>query len=68
MANAAGRSTARVARIGTKSFTLGEEIWQGTRHCVRATATYAYMDYRRNVSVAIPEAARTALEGHLRAE
>jgi len=34
-----------VERIGTKSFTLYEEVWQGERFCAKGTATYVYFNY-----------------------
>lgn len=55
-----------VDRIGTKSFTLYEELWQGKRLTARGTVTYVYYDYDKGRSEAIPAEARAALEAHLR--
>ena len=54
-----------VQRIGTKSFTLYEEIWQGGRVCTRGTATYVYFDFEAQQSRAVPESVRAALGEHL---
>ena len=54
-----------VQRIGTKSFTLYEEIWQGERMCVKGTSTYVYFDYKAQQSKAIPASVRAALGEHL---
>ena len=55
-----------VARIGTKSFQLYEELWQGARLCAKGTATYVYMNYDQGRSEAVPADARRALEAHLK--
>ncbi|MEL6426618.1 MAG: thioesterase family protein [Pseudomonadota bacterium] len=55
-----------VERIGTKSFTLYEEIWQGERHCAKGTVTYVCFDYAAQRSVPVPEHVRAALTAHLR--
>ena len=57
-----------VQRIGTKSFTLSEELWQGQRLCARGTATYVYFNYEKGVSEPVPPDARAALERHLKAD
>ena len=53
----------RVDRIGTRSFTLSEEVWQGDKRCARGTAVYVYFDYATQQSQAIPDDVRIALEG-----
>lgn len=55
-----------VDRIGTKSFKLYEEIWQGERHCASGTATYVYFNIETQQSEPVPEDCRTAFEAHLR--
>ena len=55
-----------VERIGTKSFTLYEEIWQRDTLTVKATVTYVYFDYREQRSRALPEEAVRRLRAHLR--
>ena len=41
-------------RVGTKSFTVAEEIWQGGQRCAHGTATYVYFNYENQVSEKIP--------------
>lgn len=55
-----------VDRIGTKSFTMYEELWQGGRLTARGTVTYVHYDYDKGRSEAIPAEVRAALEAHLR--
>jgi acyl-CoA thioester hydrolase len=55
-----------IDRIGTKSFTVYEEIWQRDELCARGTATYVYMNYVENRSEVIPADARSEFEKHLR--
>lgn len=55
-----------VERVGTKSFTLYEEIWQGARLCAKGTVTYVYFDYARQRAEPVPDAVRSALEAHRR--
>lgn len=55
-----------VERIGGKSFTLYEEVWQADRLCARGTATYVYFDYAAQRSRPIPDRARAALAAHQR--
>ena len=55
-----------VAKVGTKSFMLDEELWQGGRLCARGTATYVYFDYEAQRSKPIPDKIRAALEVHFR--
>ena len=51
-----------VERLGTKSFTLYEEIWQGDRRCVEGRATYVCYDYSEERSIPVPAAARAFFE------
>ena len=55
-----------VERVGNKSFTLYEEIWQGERLCARGTTTYVYFNYNTQKSEVVPDLERAALEAHLR--
>lgn len=55
-----------IDRIGTKSFTVYEEIWQRDELCAKGTATYVYMNYSENRSEEIPSDARSIFEQHLR--
>lgn len=55
-----------VERIGDKSFTLYEEVWQGERLCAKGTATYVYFDYAAQRSLPIPDDVRAALAAHQR--
>ncbi|MDA7948400.1 MAG: acyl-CoA thioesterase [Hyphomicrobiaceae bacterium] len=55
-----------VDRIGTKSFTVYEEIWQSDRHCAKGTATYVYFNIEAQQSEPIPTDCRDALDAHLR--
>ena len=55
-----------VERIGNKSFTLYEEIWQNERLCAQGMATYVHFDYLSQSSKPLPEAERNALKAHLR--
>ena len=55
-----------IDRIGSKSFTVYEEIWQRDELCARGTATYVYMNYVENRSEEIPADARSEFKKHLR--
>lgn len=57
-----------VDRVGTKSFTLYEELWQGERCCARGTATYVYFNYGAARAEPVPPDCRQALEAHRRPE
>lgn len=57
-----------IERIGTKSFTVYEEIWQGDRHCAKGTATYVYFNIATQQSEPIPPECRTAFEPHMKEE
>ena len=55
-----------VDRVGNKSFTLDEELWQGESLCAKGTATYVYFDYSVQEARPIPNYVREKLEGHRR--
>ncbi len=44
-----------VDRIGNKSFTVGEELWQGGRRCARGTAVYVNFNFATQGSEALSE-------------
>jgi len=54
-----------VSRIGTKSFTLWHEAWQGGRLCVKGSAVVVYYDFVAKKSVPLPEEKKKALAAHL---
>ena len=43
-----------IERVGTKSFTVGEEIWQSGRRCALGTTVYVYFNYDIQKSEPIP--------------
>ena len=55
-----------VDKVGTKSFTLYEELWQGARLCAKGTATYVYFNYDDQEAKPVPENVRAALLVHSR--
>ena len=55
-----------IDKIGNKSFSLYEEIWQDGRHCIKGTATYVYMNYDIGAAEVVPDDVRTKLNEHLR--
>ena len=55
-----------VDKVGTKSFTLYEELWQGARLCAKGTATYVYFNYEDQEAKPVPENVRVALLTHSR--
>ena len=55
-----------VDKVGTKSFTLYEELWQGERLCAKGTATYVYFNYADQKAKPVPENVRVALLTHSR--
>ena len=50
-----------VERIGNKSFTVAEEIWQTERRCAKGQAIYVYFDLGLQTSQPIPAPIRRAL-------
>ena len=55
-----------VEKVGNKSFTLYEELWQGARLCAKGRATYVYFDYAAQEAKSLPDSIRALLEVHLR--
>ncbi len=55
-----------VDKVGTKSFTLYEELWQGARLSAKGTATYVYFNYDDQEAKPVPENVRAALLVHSR--
>ena len=55
-----------VDKVGTKSFTLYEELWQGARLCAKGTATYVYFNYDDQEAKPVPENVWVALLTHSR--
>jgi len=53
-----------IERVGTKSFTVGEEVWQQDRRCAKGTATYVYFNYGTQTSEPIPDGAAEKLRQH----
>ena len=51
-----------IERLGNKSFTVGEEVWQNDRCCARGQAVYVYFDMKTQKSTAIPDDVRGLLE------
>ena len=39
-----------IERVGNKSFTVAEELWQGDRRCAKGTAVYVNYNYRLQAS------------------
>ena len=54
-----------VRKVGNKSFTLYEELYQGESLCATGTATYVYFNYGKQRSEPVPADARARLEEHL---
>lgn len=54
-----------VERIGNKSFTVYEEMYQNGQICAKGTATYVYFNYEIQQSEVIPQEVRTELAKHL---
>ena len=52
-----------IERVGTKSFTVGEEIWQDGHCCARGSAVYVYFDLASQSSQPVPDDVRAGLEG-----
>jgi acyl-CoA thioester hydrolase len=54
-----------IERIGNKSFTVYEEMFQNGQICAKGTATYVYFNYKIEQSEVIPQEVRTELAKHL---
>lgn len=55
-----------IERIGTKSFTVAEEVWQGGACCARGSVTFVHFDYATRESLPIPPETKARLERHLK--
>lgn len=55
-----------IDRIGTKSFTVSETLWQTGRHCATGTAVYVYFNIATQRSEPVPYDIRAALSAHQR--
>ncbi|MCL2679458.1 MAG: acyl-CoA thioesterase [Dehalococcoidia bacterium] len=53
-----------VSRIGTKSFTVYQEAWQGGRLCAKGHAVIVHYDFRQKISTPVPEEKRLLLAEH----
>jgi len=51
-----------IQSIGSKSFTVGEELWQEGRHCARGTAVYVNYNFETQTSEPLSESIITQLE------
>ena len=54
-----------IERIGTRSFQVYEEIWQGEQRCCKGTATYVYFNFKTQKSETIPESVVQQFQQHL---
>jgi len=54
-----------IERIGNKSFTVYEEMFQNGQICAKGTATYVYFNYEIQQSEVILQDVRTELAKHL---
>ena len=54
-----------VSRIGTKSFTVYHEAWQGGRLCVKGSAVVVHYDFKTGQTTPIPEDKKIFLDEHL---
>ncbi|MDR4949162.1 acyl-CoA thioesterase [Neobacillus cucumis] len=54
-----------IERIGNKSFTVYQELFQNGQICAKGTATYVYFNYKIQQSEVIPQDVRTELAKHL---
>jgi acyl-CoA thioester hydrolase len=54
-----------VNKIGNTSFTLYEELYQGTILCAKSTAVYVNFDFGKQSKEVIPDEIRIELEKHL---
>jgi acyl-CoA thioester hydrolase len=53
-----------ISRIGTSSFEVAQEAWQGELLCTRGKTVLVHYDFRDNRSCAIPPEIRRELEAH----
>ena len=52
-----------IEKIGTKSFTVGEEIWQSGSRCACGQSVYVYFDHDTQKSTLIPSHVVAQLDG-----
>ncbi|MEM6423210.1 MAG: thioesterase family protein [Pseudomonadota bacterium] len=55
-----------IDRIGNKSFTVSETLWQTGRHCATGAAVYVYFNIATQRSEPVPDDIRAALSAHQR--
>ncbi len=55
-----------IERIGNKSFTVAEEIWQEERRCAQGSAIYVNFNFESQSSEKLSESARIGLQEFLR--
>jgi len=53
-----------ISRIGTKSFTVYQEAWQGGRLCVKGNAVIVHYDFNTEQTTPIPEEKKQMLAEH----
>jgi len=54
-----------ISRIGTKSFTVYQEAWQGETLGVKGSAVIVHFDFIKKISTPIPEDKKKLLTEHL---
>lgn len=54
-----------IQKIGTKSFTVGQQAYQHDKLVARGEAVLVWFDYRQQASQPIPEDVRALLQQHL---
>lgn len=59
------RIVTHVVKIGSSSFTVGQEAWQGGKLCAMGTAVHVHYDFSTGSSARIPGEIREKLEEHL---
>jgi acyl-CoA thioester hydrolase len=53
-----------VSRVGTSSFEVSQEAWQGDLLCTRGATVLVHYDFRENRSRPIPDGIREELQRH----
>jgi acyl-CoA thioester hydrolase len=59
------RIVTHVVKIGSSSFTVGQEAWQKGRLCAMGTAVHVHYNFSTGSSVRIPADVRKQLDAHL---
>ena len=54
-----------ISKIGTKSFTVYQEVWQEGRLCSKGNSVIVYYDFNSQKTIPIPDDKRIILEAHL---